>query len=449
MNPTPRHSYKLKWALSSVLFIIVVGAVMWHVGSLRERASVAAATSTAAQSMLQPATKTNDAISGKQPLENNQPKTSSNAASITKQAKAEPLEASPVGGKTPEVCGLTKAEVEAYMASNSFSASNTSNQPTLALSEVTRKLIQSEKLQDQALGLYVMTHLAGWDAMESERLNYPGCKHPDDCASKPFEALQRARSANAEPLVKLALANNDANVYAAALYACLGAKTGACGKLSYARWAQMEPDNAAAWLSAASEAESRKDSAARIAALQRAADAKSYNSRLPQLAEVVQSDSVQAQPPLTLTTVYATLFSAGAASSIGMLSSAASYCGRKEIMDEARIALCDALATKIADKDETLVAAMIAKSIGERIGWSAERLQLYKDEYAVATGQIFEGFDDENMLSCEAITKSNQRLLRTLQVGERAAARETVEKSGKTLAEAAAEYRKRRPESVK
>lgn len=437
---------KLQWAAGIILFAIVILVAVWQLSSGRVVALNAATNEVSASRAPLPVGGKNDALSDKQPLANAAAKPVVNAARAIKPAKEESVLVSLFKGKTPEVCGMSKSEVEAHIAANigvdDFAGSNLALKTNIVLSDAIRKLIQSEKLSEQAVGLYVMANQAGASAMESESLNQPGCKQSDECALKPFEALQRARAASAEPLVKLAQSSNDAGVYAAALYACLGNKTGACGKISYARWAEIEPDNAAAWLSAASEAESRKDDVARIAALQRAVDAKEYDLHLPRLAGVAESASVQAQSPIEQSTTYSALFIATMMPGWHATGAVFRHCGRKELMDDARRATCDALATKVAEKDETLVAVMMAKSIGERLGWSAERQQLYKDEYSVATGQALGGITDENMLSCETIQKSNQRTLRIFQIGERAAAREAVEKSGKTLAEAAAQYRK-------
>jgi hypothetical protein len=103
----------------------------------------------------------------------------------------------------------------------------------------------------------------------------------------------------------------------------------------------------------------------------------------------------------------------------------------------------------MAERDESLITAAIARLIGERVGWSAERLQSLKDEYTVGTRQIFEGVTDQNILSCEMVKKSNQRAFRVLQIGERAATREAVEKRGKSMAEMAQLYRNSTPGNAK
>jgi hypothetical protein len=374
-------------------------------------------------------------------------KTSSSSArssrSVAKPVEEESFLASifkDLKDSTPEVCGMSATEAKAFIASNGMFYTEVTNR---ALAKATSKLVQSNHVREKATGLYLLALQASWDAGESERLNYPGCKGDDDCAAKPYQARQRAVPVNAEPLVELALDSGDIGVYVTALYACSGSNVGACAKISYARWAQIEPDNAAAWMMAASETEARKDSAARASALQRAISASDYKTRAPTLADVLALDEIQAQPPTLLASTLSMIVGINAAYGIGSVGGIGRHCGRLENTDESRRATCDALATKMAEKDETLVGAMMAKSIGERSGWSAERLQPLKDEYEVYTGQIFEGISEENMFSCDVISRGNQQLLRSFALGERGATREFVKNSGKTLAELATSYRAR------
>ncbi len=378
------------------------------------------------------------------------PAPSSQSVLSAKTAETKPL-ASPatVREETPEVCGFSQSEVEAYLKLGDADVLDPSKKSALVLADIARDMIQSKEISEQAVGLYVMAHLAGWKAMEAERLNNLDCKPSEECSSKPFYAMQEARVASLEPLIKLATSSNDPGVYTAALYACLGAKDGGCENLSYAQWADMEPDNAAAWLSAASEAESRKDASAQAVALQRAVEATRYDFHVPRLAGIVETESAQAQGPLSLSPMYALLFSANAMAGVPLFSGMLKHCSREEVQDDARRTLCDALAEKMAESDESLITASIARLIGERVGWSAERLQSLKDEYTVGTGQIFEGITDQNMLSCDVLKKSNQRALRVLQIGDRAAAREAVEKRGQSMAEMAQLYRNSTPGNAK
>jgi hypothetical protein len=439
---SPHHIRKRRIIVIFALVAAALALVVWRLqpttSPLAATANSGAPSESSTPALLQ------DDTANKQVKSND--KTASIAA-LTSRAPVKPVEEESFlasifkdfKNQTPEVCGLSAAEAKAFIASNGMFFSETTSR---ALADATSKFVQSNNVHEKATGLYLFALQAGGDAAESERVNYPGCESSDDCVLKPYQARQKAVPVNAEPLVTLALESNDISVYATALYACSGSTTGACAKISYARWAQMEPDNAAAWMMAASEAEARKDSAARASALQRAVSANDYNTRFPILTDVLVSDEIQDQPPMQLASTLSTIVGLNAASTIGSLVGLGRHCARLEVMDEPRRVMCDALATKMAEKDETLFGVMMAKSIGERSGWSAERLQPLKDEYEVFAGHAFEGMFGEKMFTCEAVSIGNQKLLHMLALGERGATREFVKQSGKTLAEMAAEYRK-------
>jgi hypothetical protein len=450
INSVPRPIRKLQRLLGTALSIVAVVVLVRTFSEGRPQGANAQVGNLAAppkQSKISGQTKTKivNPVAASANLSPSSP-----SVLLEKTAETKPL-ASPVIVKeeTPEVCGLSQSEVEAYLKSGDADAMDLSKKSALVLADIARDMIQSKKISEQTAGLYLTAQLAGWNAMEAERLKNPGCEPSAECSSKPFYAMVGARAASAEPLIKLATSSNDPSVYAAALYACIGTKVGSCENLSYTEWADMEPDNAAAWLSAASEAESRKDPSAQAVALQRAVEATRYDFHLPRLAGIVETESAQAQGPLSLSPMYALLFSANAVAGIPLFGGILKHCSREEVLDSARLTLCDGLAKKMAENDESLATASIARVIGERVGWSTERLQSLKDEYTVATGQIFEGMTDKNMLSCEMLKKSNERMLSVLQIGERAAAREAAEKRGKSMAEMAQLYRNSTPGNAK
>jgi hypothetical protein len=442
IKTSSRYIRKRRVVVALLLAIAAFALFVWRLHS--STSPLAATANSEVQSKVSPPTLLKDDTANKQVQGND--KTAS-VTGLTSRAAVKPVEEESFlasifkdfKNQTPEVCGLSAAEAKAFIASNGMSFNPMTNR---TLTDATSRLIQSDNVREKAMGLYLFAQQAGWDAAASEQLNYPGCESSDNCVGKPYEAMQKAARVNAEPLVKLALDSSDISVYATALYACAGSNTGACGTISYARWAEMEPDNAAAWMMAASEAETRKDSAARTAALQRAVSADGYNTRLPILTGVLVSEQIQDQPPMLLASTLSMIVGLNAAYSIPSFAGIGRHCGRLETMDESRRVACDALATKMAEKDETLMGLMMAKAIGERSGWSAERLQPLKDEYEVFAGHAFEGMFGEKMFSCEAVSIGNQKLLRMLSLGERGTTSELVKKSGKTLAELAADYRK-------
>jgi hypothetical protein len=333
--------------------------------------------------------------------------------------------------RTPVVCGLSADEAKAFIALGGEAGADVAQS---LMAEIMAKLIQSDKLRDKTLGLYAQANRAGWAAVESEKLNSPGCKQGEPCAHKHYDALQEARATGAEPIVKLALNSGDANVYAAALYACEAAKGGTCGLLSYERFATLDPDNAVAWLMVASAAEKRKDEPASVAALQRASSAKNFDTRVPPLGALYMSPSVQGASPLEKASVGARLISMNGLVSQNQLLGVGRYCGSGEAMNEVRREMCNALASKIEQNDTTLMGLRIATRIGERVGWSAERLQALKDEYSFAEQHMLHSTLDENMFSCDSFAKQNQWMAKSLASGERAVVQEAMGANGKSVA---------------
>jgi hypothetical protein len=334
--------------------------------------------------------------------------TSANSSVIVKAEKTH----------VPEVCGMSTSEAEAFLATDGKANAEIANR---IIADALSKFVQSKNLQEKATGLLIATMQANLAAMELERLNTPGCKAGEPCFFKQFEAQLLATTVNSEPLVKLALDSNDASVYAAALYACGPAKGGACASLSYARLAEIEPDNAAAWLMVASEAETKKDSVARALALKRAASAKGYDRHVPSLAPIFLLDSVQTKSALAQSTVAAKLNDfginiGGAQLTQGVLN----HCNRPDPMDAATSATCEALATKLIEKDKTLIGAQIPLMIGTKIGWNAERLKPLNDEMEAATGKILQDINDTDKFTCDRLAKTTQMLQRSLTLGQRA-----------------------------
>lgn len=340
---------------------------------------------------------------------------------------------------TPEICGLSSAEAKAFMASKNMSSPSSSN---WGMAEAVSKLVQSSNLREKTLGLFIAALQTSLTTGAAERLNTPGCKADDPCFLKQFEAQMQARLANAEPLVKLALSNNDASVYAAALYACGSTVQGACSTISYSRLAEMAPDNAAAWLMVAGEANLKKDNVAVANALQRAVDAKYYDVYTPPLASVLSSELVKAQTPLEQSLIATELRKIG--SVVGFLKTEGvfTHCVPAGALDSSRRATCEALAVKFAEKDETGSAVLVATKVGEKLGWSAERLQPLNDELDIVVGQNVVAEINPNKFTCDNLAKSNLALQKSLTLGQRTAVREFVGKSGKSMSEVAGEYRK-------
>ena len=346
-----------------------------------------------------------------------------------------------------EICGLSNVEGALFLAQPGELNTGTLN---ATLAEAAGALIRRDKPRDIALGLYVQLNQVDWDAKEIEGSSYKPCKEGSDCRrNESTDTSQRMKAAATVPLVKLALAGNDPSVYATAVYACNGARTGSCASISYGGWAKIEPDNGAVWLMLAKEAAARKDIAARDAALQRAAASAGFDARMPAFLTVFEVDAVKAQSPLVQSLIGITLTGLNAAAAIPQAGALGSLCLRVEAMDEARKSLCDKLANKMLATDDSVLGLIVPTAVGENIGWDAARIQALRDERAVATGLVFDMTFDKNVWSCENLAKSNQWIQNSLSKGERAIAREYIAASGETLSELAKKYRGTYPSLIR
>ena len=336
-----------------------------------------------------------------------------------------------------DVCGLSDLEAAIFVAGNGEMDMRAAN---AALAGTAGKLIGSDKPREQALGLYVRTVQADWVERE-EAVNQQRCKGDIQCTISAFVVNPQARQAAAAPLAKLALTASDPGIYAAAIYACAGARTGACGAINFAGWARLEPDNAAAWLMVAHEAAARKDFTARDDAYQHVALAKNYDPRMPSLAPVFDDETMQAQPLLVQNAIGVAFISANAVATITSTTGLNGYCLRGVVMDDARRRSCDTLVSKMLAADGSQIDLMMARAIGKKIGWDAARLQALKDERDVVQGLAMQLMLGGNAFSCASLAKSNQWLRAALGEGELAIGRDYVAKSGKTLSELAEKFR--------
>jgi len=348
------------------------------------------------------------------------------------------------GGKV-EVCGLSDFDAALFVAGDTETSARAFN---TTLAQLIGKLLAEGKTEEQTQALYLQALLPDWSRRIEDGGKYRICGADLECMAKLINANTPAGAIPdptpaAEPLVRLALTSRDPNIIAAAIYACQGTRAGACGAISIADWAAVDADNAAVWLMTANDAVARKDTAARDHALRRAAIAPGYDLRVPSLASIANSDLVEAQLPIVQFEIRNQLAISNIAPSIPQSLSVSSYCIHDERIhkDEVRRALCDTLANKLLQHDESLIGLINAIAIGAKLGWDASRLQSLRDEKAVGLGWMYDAFPSGNMFSCKQLAQSNMLIQNALTKSERQIGRKVVANSGKSLAEVANEYR--------
>jgi hypothetical protein len=247
-------------------------------------------------------------------------------------------------------------------------------------------------------------------------------------------------------LARLAGHSQDPVVYAIAVEACRGwtpEQGGACQLLSRAQWVHLDPDNALPWLELAAEAEQAHEPDAEAEAMHRAASARRSDAHAAVLPALVERALVDAHAaPLQRTLALSASWSAQAAWAPPRSGQAYLYCMAEALADANRRQTCDALAQTLAQRGMSLADVSVGIAIGRNVGWPAERLQSLQQELdALGQAGRFQsavGLD----LSCEAVERMQDWMRRIAAQGEVQAAREALARSGHSVEQWSARYRK-------
>ena len=241
-------------------------------------------------------------------------------------------------------------------------------------------------------------------------------------------------------IVAFAQANPSPSVYAAALRACAHTKAGKCLGISYADWTSIEPENGVAWLGAASEADKWNSQAAMQAALEKAANAPSYEHHRPNFALVLETPALKAASPVIKAAVLSDIAAFSKPSMSSLYSGARSYCDRARA-DIARAELCSKLAQQIKDKDRHYDGLNIAAYIGEKVGWSrALTTAMQQESWAVQKlelrqSQVFSA--RKTLYTCENANARLEAAVNKLSKPDRDVGEALLKESKQSIAELA------------
>lgn len=247
-----------------------------------------------------------------------------------------------------------------------------------------------------------------------------------------------------EPLVQLAQQSRDPLVYGWALYLCHARNDrrpmNACLMLSHDEWAALAPDRAAPWLYAASDEAGprRVDPAEAMYRASRAATLGTSAAALPALVLAAQPTGAG---PLDR---YAMLQGAiGVAHAIAARTPYPTrHCGAVQMVDANRRQQCEALGQLFAQKAETPMDLVVAKSLGERLGWPAERVRAIGEEVSALQWLVTHRGIGDQPASCAGIERLAASVNEAARLGEIGAAREAVRRSGQSMQELAARAQK-------
>lgn len=227
-------------------------------------------------------------------------------------------------------------------------------------------------------------------------------------------------------LATLAASSRDPLVQAYALRACrgAGATSSACQTLAPQAWAQVETDNAAAWLAVAGDP--RAEAAAQLDALQQAARATRYDTHAAALHLLIQA----APPPGIDDLDRLAMGRQVAAARADWLGTEPLrlHCSAAQLTDPARVPICDRLAELLATRGQTVPDLLQAREIGQRVGWPDERLDALRDETDAMVA--FEGRAGE-LTDCAALARQSAFYADVGRLGQVGALRQAMQRAAR------------------
>ena len=219
-----------------------------------------------------------------------------------------------------------------------------------------------------------------------------------------------------------------------------GAKVGPCARVTPAQWALLEPDNVIPWLAEASLAISRGDDFTRDTALRQAAAAKTSRLHREAILAIAEHPLVKHAQPATRLAALAELLGMHAALPPPALHVIGHQCGDGVEMNEDRQRLCSSVATALT-AGNSLFELSIAARIGERAGWSSDRINVLQDK-ADAIRQATSTYSDStDFWSCKYLEKVEAHTAALFRYGEVVAGERALEKASYSEGDLARQWR--------
>jgi hypothetical protein len=348
-----------------------------------------------------------------------------------------------------EVCGLgfvkaTRDEKEADVLLQA--RRNSSPQ---AKARWNHALLASPDVRVRAAGLFTAGLAIDDDGAAQAAQSRAACADDKLC----IDRLEQARSAaheaaSASPrdqLARLAAESRDPVAYALAMRRCaVGAATtaaGACQLLSLEQWATVDPDNALPWLMQADRLQAERSPRVDVAeAMFRVARSKQLKTYWAALLPLVMGAQPPGTPPLDRMLLAVDLVGLQAAWPMPQ-GGVPQFCSATALADANRRETCEAIADLFVNRSDALAYPMFALSLGQRLGWSAERVASLRDEIDAGLhfqAQRAQGSGELSCVGVEAVLNHYTDVART---GEREALRSAMRHAGMSVEETARRYR--------
>jgi hypothetical protein len=229
-----------------------------------------------------------------------------------------------------------------------------------------------------------------------------------------------------DEVVQLAAGAGDPAVYAIAIGLCRAPSsdanmTGACRRISLSEWTRLDPDNAVPWILTAQAARARNDTQAEAVAFARAADTHKIDNSSDSLLSFGLTELPPDITPAEKMSLAVELIGIEAAWEGPELSEISRYCAADALRWDETHKECNAVAELLVNHGSTLINFGLGTRIGERLGWSSERLQDLSQERAALLRLLT---DEESGWSCEKVYRVNEFIDKRAQLGELEALRD-------------------------
>ena len=244
-----------------------------------------------------------------------------------------------------------------------------------------------------------------------------------------YELLEAGSSVQAQEsldeLVQLAAGAGDPAPYALAFAICRkwsseAGPAGACQRITVSEWARLDPDNATPWLLTAQAARSKSDLRAEALAFAKAANAHKVDDYSGSVFSFGLTELPQGMVPAEKMALAIELIGLEAALPSPALSETSRYCSDTALRRAETHTECGSVADLLATRGNTLLTLGSGLRLGERVGWSPERVKGLSQERDVLLGLVAGPLPD----SCDTVNRMNAFLDRRAQLGELGALRE-------------------------
>jgi hypothetical protein len=245
-----------------------------------------------------------------------------------------------------------------------------------------------------ATARYLHGQMQAHGAIEKYARQHPECESDDVCLEQKTEIGDAARYNGVNELAKQAIYSPDPRVYAMAFHACsqiTDKQNGFCQQISASQWAQRDPDNGVAWLFLLSQsAKNSPDplSKSKIGkqdgefenAIFRLSQSKKFDWGLSPLSTFQQSQLIQNENPLIQSNLGRLAGELSIYMSLPRYGILTNYCQLDRLVDANRRQICDGIASRLINADDSMFSRLIGLKLGERLAWAPEKMVRLREE---------------------------------------------------------------------